>query len=205
MKEKDVGTEQAIMNAAEKVFIEKGYLAAKTTEIAKLAGINHAMLHYYFRTKENLFSIVFEKKVNLLANSFLSIIDDDMPFLEKISKGIEAHFNFITQNPGLPFFIFNEIRSNEKHGGIWQKLAYPVFSKVLKKLQTLINAEVSKGAIRPINPIDLVVNIMSLNVFIFVSEPMVSILSNTPKNKFGDFLEHRKKENVRLILLSLQP
>ena len=89
MKEEQ-NTEQAILKAAEKEFIEKGYALSKTTEIAKAAGVTHAMLHYYFRTKENLFDKVFQEKSRLIAGSFASIVNEDLPFLEKVAKSGDA-------------------------------------------------------------------------------------------------------------------
>ena len=59
-------TEKAILQAAEKEFLTKGLASSKTTEIAKAAGVTHAMLHYYFRTKDNLFEQVFQEKVKVL-------------------------------------------------------------------------------------------------------------------------------------------
>ena len=69
MKEETSNTEQSILKAAEKEFLKKGFSGSKTTEIAKEAGVTHAMLHYYFRTKENLFNKVFEEKARQLADT----------------------------------------------------------------------------------------------------------------------------------------
>ena len=113
MKEETSNTEQSILKAAEKEFLKKGFSGSKTTEIAKEAGVTHAMLHYYFRTKENLFNKVFEEKAKQLADTFLSRVDESLPFLEKIKCFIEAHFDLLTANPELPLFIYREILTNE--------------------------------------------------------------------------------------------
>ncbi|MDR1115915.1 MAG: TetR/AcrR family transcriptional regulator, partial [Tannerella sp.] len=82
---------RAILEAAEHEFLEKGFEATKTTKIASLAGVTHAMLHYYYRTKENLFDMIFEKKARLLKESLFSAFDrQDLPFCEKIRVGMEA-------------------------------------------------------------------------------------------------------------------
>ena len=108
--EKEKNKEQAILDAAEHEFLEKGFEAAKTTKIASLAGVTHAMLHYYFRTKEHLFDLVFEKKTRLLKESLFSSFDNpDMPFQEKIRTGMEAHFEIVRANPSLPRFVLNEL------------------------------------------------------------------------------------------------
>ena len=83
MSKKD-NTEQAILQAAETEFLDKGFALAKTTEIAKQAGVTHAMLHYYYRTKEKLFERVFQEKVDLMAHSLVATLDDGKPFLKQM-------------------------------------------------------------------------------------------------------------------------
>lgn len=127
MKEETSNTEQSILKAAEKEFLKKGFSGSKTTEIAKEAGVTHAMLHYYFRTKENLFNKVFEEKARQLADTFLSRVDESLPFLEKIKCFIEAHFDLLTANPELPLFIYREILTNECGKEICRKTLFPNF------------------------------------------------------------------------------
>lgn len=205
MKEKDLNTEQRILEAAEKMFIEKGFAATKTTEIAKEAGINHAMLHYYFRTKENLFDIVFHNKVKLLVSSFLAVVDQEIPFQEVIGLAVENHFEFLKNNPKLALFIINEINGSEKNGMIWQDIATPVFSKVVERIEQIIDKEAAKGNIRYIEAIDFVLMFVSLNAFPFIAQPFLKHLINASDEALTQFLERRKKENIRLILLALNP
>ncbi|MCD7898329.1 MAG: TetR/AcrR family transcriptional regulator [Bacteroides sp.] len=86
MSAKETNTENLILEAAEAEFMEKGYGKARTTEIARRAGLNHAMLHYYFRTKEHLFEVVFERKAKLMSEIMLFTFQQDLPFLERIKK-----------------------------------------------------------------------------------------------------------------------
>ncbi|MDR1055485.1 MAG: TetR/AcrR family transcriptional regulator [Prevotellaceae bacterium] len=205
MGEKDTGTEQDILGAAEEVFIKKGYAATKTTEIAKLAGINHAMLHYYFRTKENLFNVVFQKKVKLMADSFFLVAQEKKPFLEIVQMTVERHFDFIRGNSYLAIFIINEINSNEKNSQVWRNIALPIFKNVIKTIDMMMKVEISKGTIRNIDAIDFILNIISLNIFVFAAQPILKGLKNVSEEEYEKFLDNRKKENVRLALLALQP
>lgn len=205
MKEKDLNTEQNILNAAEKIFLSKGFAATKTTEIAKEAGVTHAMLHYYFRTKENLFYIIFQNKVVLLANSLFSVDSEGKSFTEIVSVAVERHFDFIKENPRLGLFITSEINSNEKSCSIWNEIAIPIFSKVIDTLGEMMKVEIEKGTIRPTNPIDFIQTVISLNVFPFMTRPLLKNLTHAGDEEFCKFLEHRKEESIRLILLSLQP
>ena len=205
MKEQSLNTEGLILKAAEEMFLKKGYAATKTTEIAKQAGITHAMLHYYFRTKENLFNIIFQNKVKLMVSSFFSVSNSDMPFLEIIGNTVGRHFDFIRANPILPLFIINEMNNNEKNGKVWKDLALPFFRDVIKTMDTMFAKEIKKGAIRNMEAVDFVLNIISLNIFVFIAQPIIKDLKKMDDSGYEEFLDKRKEENIRLVLLSLQP
>ena len=100
--------EQAILEAAEREFLDKGFAGARTTSIAEAAGVTHAMLHYYFRTKEQLFERILDEKTRLMSQSVLTAFGQpDLPLQERIRDGVESHFDFIAANPDLPRFIVN--------------------------------------------------------------------------------------------------
>jgi len=204
MEEKDINTKQLIMQAAEKEFLNKGYAGAKMTEIAKQAGVNHAMLHYYFKSKENLFNIVFIQKVRLLANSFSSTFDRKVPLFEKIKLGIEAHFDIMARNPTLPFFVYSEIITNEARKKIFIRTLTPNVSKILDELGELMEPEVKKGTIHDISPLNLLINIISLNIFPFLANPFLNTLAQNRGFNYEDILKERKENNVQVILNSLK-
>lgn len=169
MKEESVNTEQAILKAAEKEFLKKGFSGSKTTEIAKAAGVTHAMLHYYFRTKENLFNKVFEEKAGQLADTFLSHVDESLPFMEKVKVSIEAHFNLLVANPDLPLFIYREVLTHANGEAVCRNTLFPNFRLALKTLEQPLNEEIARGNVRPISAEDLLLSAVSLNVFVFVA------------------------------------
>lgn len=201
---KDMTTEAAIMQAAEHEFLEKGFDRTKTTEIARLAGVTHAMLHYYFRTKENLFNQVFREKLKIMADSFVVIVERDLPFLERIRLGIEAHFDYIASNPRLPHFVVHEVIGNQERGELCREILLPAFSGVVEHLGDAIYKEIKKGAIRPVEPLDLILNIVSLNAFVFIASPFVKLLAGVDDKEFTRFLQRRKQQNVELILRELK-
>ena len=107
--------EQQILAAAEHEFLTKGYDGARTTSIAHSAGVTHAMLHYYFRTKEQLFERIVDEKFATVSNAMFAILGDpSLPLIERLKGGIEAHFDFIALNPMLPRFIINEIITRQE-------------------------------------------------------------------------------------------
>ncbi|NDW18251.1 TetR/AcrR family transcriptional regulator [Dysgonomonas sp. 216] len=205
MSTKEKNNEQLILEAAEAVFLEKGYDKAKTTEIAKRAGVTHAMLHYYFRTKENLFDMIFRQKSEMMSKVLLISFEQDLPFLEKVKKGIENHFDAIASNFRLPGFVFREILDNPERREKFLKVVSPKALAVLTKFKDEMDIEVAKGSIRPIEAYDLIMNIMSLNIFVFIISPMAKELLNmNDDDKFKAYLQHRKAMNVELILSHLK-
>ena len=203
MINKDQNTEQAILEAAEAEFLEKGFAMAKTTEIAKRVGVNQALVHYYFRTKENLFNVVFGQKVRLLATSFLGLTEQDIPFLEKLKRQIEMHFEFMRANPRLPFFVITELTRNPERMKVVEAEFSVIAENVVKRLQVDIDNEVKKGTIRRVDPLQLLLDVVSLNVFTFAGRPMLQIVSRTSDSGFDAFLESRKQETVRLVIDSI--
>ena len=197
--------EQAILEAAEQEFMNKGFEAAKTTKIASLAGVTHAMLHYYYRTKENLFNVVFDQKVNLLKESLLPLFyNHDLPLLERIKIGMEAHFDFIAANPNLPRFVLNELITKPKRRDMVVNKLKTTLQDLIGQLQLEIDREVERGAILPIEAITLMLDIMSMNIFIFAVLPILPSIYQPFYKSEKEFLEARKKENVEIIIRRLK-
>jgi AcrR family transcriptional regulator len=102
----ELSTEQAILDAAEELFLENGYAKTSTTAIARKAGCNQALVHYYYRSKENLFGLVFRQKIGIFMSFFLQVSNEDLPFEEKLTKRIGAHFDMLRANERLPVLFF---------------------------------------------------------------------------------------------------
>lgn len=201
----DKNKKELILKAAEEVFIAKCYIGAKTTEIAKLAGITHAMLHYYFRSKENLFEIVFRSKVELLANSFFSMADKDLPLIQIIKESVNQHFEFIKSNPKVIVFIITEINNNNLSSNLWNEIATPIFGKIIHILKLKLEKEICPSTIREIDPLNLIMTVLSLNIFPFLALSLLEAIKKLSKTELNTFLELRRKENIRIIELLLKP
>ena len=198
-------SEQLILEAAETEFLEKGYKNAATTAIAKRAGVTHAMLHYYFRTKENLFQKVFREKVRLLGDSFYQQVSDDRPFEEIIRKFIEFHFDFVRQNPKLLNFVYNEVIISKENRSFLLDQLRPKMFAVLNQIDKLLSTEVSKGKIRPVKIFDLLVNIMAMNVMTFIAFPVIEELRNTQNREYlENLVNERRESNVQFVLNALR-
>jgi AcrR family transcriptional regulator len=199
-----MNTEQIILEAAERVFMDKGYAGTKTTEIAKEAGVNHAMLHYYFRTKENLFNRIFENKAHFFLDAFKDAFQSHLSFFEKIKTIVEGHFDKIGANPKLPMFVLHEVVTNREKKDFILKKIIPTAFPVYQELEKLINEEIAKGTIRSVRPLDLLLNIAALNVLSYVVAQVYFDLDNRESPQMRDFLAQRKKNNVEVILNSLK-
>lgn len=201
----DQNMEQAILDSATRLFLEKGFKATSTTEIAKAAGCNQALVHYYYRTKDRLFEAIFEKKMKFFIGSLLEISQENLPFKEKLAKKIEAHFDAILKDPQLPLFLFNEINSNPGRLDQLREKLGDLPRKVFTQMKTELDAEIAAGNIRSITVYDLLLSIVSLNIMIFIAEPMFKTITRISDEDFKNLRERRKKENVHIILNSLKP
>jgi AcrR family transcriptional regulator len=190
-------TENKILDAAQTVFIEKGMDGSRMQEIANEAGINKALLHYYFRTKQKLFEAIFSKAFNQIFPNIKSLIFSDKPFEERLSAFVEKYIDLLLKNPFLPAFILKEINRD------------PDFlASIIKKqgvnpeeILHMIEREMESGTIRRMDPRDLMVNILGLSIFPFPAGPLMQMLffSNS-KKEYHDFLK-RRKETVKIFIL----
>lgn len=194
-------TEELILQAAEKEFLEKGYSGAKTTAIAEAAGVTHAMFHYYFRTKDKLFEkIVAEKMEQLKDLMFAAIGNPELPLKDRIIQGVENHFDFIAANPLLPRFLFNELYLNRDRIEGAKGRLIGIANSCINDLQSAIDNEAAQGGCRKAEARMVLLDIISLNIFPFIVEPVLNGILASTNESFESLLEKRKKENVKTIL-----
>ena len=198
-------TESRILQAAENEFFEKGYAGARTASIAEAAGVTHAMLHYYFRTKDKLFERIVSEKISMLADILLSAIGDaNLPLEERIRQGIGRHFDFISANRDLPRFIVNEVLSRSEQIDTMKGNIQNIVNELLDNLQLEIDEYAAKGCCRQVDARMLLIDIVSLNVFPFMAAPIVYGAIGDSYGDYDEFLAIRKKENVETILNKLK-
>ena len=193
--------EQQILAAAEQEFLTRGYDGARTTSIAQAAGVTHAMLHYYFRTKEQLFERIVDEKFKTMSHSMFAIMGDpSLPIVERIKGGIEAHFDFVAQNPLLPRFVINEIISRPERYDVLYKRVGAIIDNVYRGLQSEINRSAERGEMEKVDVKMLFISIMSLNIFTFLAYPFMEPLMGELMANRERFLAERKAENIETIL-----
>ncbi len=197
--------EQMIVDTAERLFLDKGFSGTSTTDIAKEVGCNQALIHYYFRTKEKLFNVIFEKKLTVFLEQLLKVHLGDMSFQERIKLMVESHFDLININPKFPRFIVNELLSSPKKLGALKESLGSKPSQLIRFLQEQIDAEAKLGNVRPMKAVDLLLSMLSLNVGIFIFYPLAKEIIDLSESEMSIRIEQRKKENVIMILNSLKP
>ena len=199
-------TEERILEAAVQEFMSKGYAGARTTAIAEAAGVTHAMLHYYFRSKDKLFDRIIESKIGTLRDIMLSSLGDpSIPLFDKIKNAIESHQDFIAANPELPRFMINEVLSRpDRMPKVIEQLKHHT-PLVVQSLQRQIDEYADGGLCRRVDAGMLMLDIVSLNIFPFSARPMVNALLGGMMENPQAFVEARKKENVETIMRKLQP
>ena len=189
-KTKDISTEERIKVAARKVFHQKGFAGTRTRDIAEEAGINHAMLNYYFRSKEKLFGIVmmetmaqFFKGVNLMLN------DENTSLEEKIDLIVSNYVDLLLKEPELPTFILNEVRPNPQafveQNPIKEALTHSVLTRQYAEA-------VARGEITEPNLIQAILNVIGLVIFPFIAKPILTSIINIPEEQYKALMLQRK-------------
>jgi TetR/AcrR family transcriptional regulator len=195
-------TEERILVAARKVFMQKGLAGSRMQDIADEAGINKALLHYYYRTKEKLFEIIFLEHKQKMFGNLVKILDSDKSVLEKIELIIEHEQDSLQALPQLPLFIMNEVNCNpervmEMHDKMMKDVQLKFFAQVEK--------EIAEGKIRPIKPLDLMLNLVGLNVFPYLSMPMFGHIMEMSEAEIQTFMKNRRHTIKEFIFNALKP
>jgi TetR/AcrR family transcriptional regulator len=192
-------TENQILIAARQVFILKGYEGARMQEIADQAGINKALLHYYFRSKEKLFDAIFSEIAANLFPAMKQVIEAELEMKEKITFFVKMYLKTLLENPFIPAFVINTLNSNPDR-----------FLNYIKKaginpmlLQKQIDEEAVLGLIRPIKAEHLLVNIISMCIFPFVARPIVQSMFEMNDENYQQYLQSRQTEIVDFVLKSI--
>lgn len=197
MTSKDKNTELKILKAAKEVFIVKGLEGSRMQEIADTAGINKSLLHYYFRTKDNLFDAVFKDAFFSMIPRIAKMFESDISIFNKIEIFVNDYIDMIVQNQYLPSFIFHETNRNP------EKVVFLLKDVGLNPMLIIdiFNEEIKKGNIKPIDPKQLIINIVSMCVFPFVAKPvMKGLFFNNNEKEFKIFIEERKKQVTNFII-----
>jgi len=195
-------TEALILDAARKVFLENGFDGSTMQQIATVAGINKALLHYYFRSKDRLFEAVFMEAFAKMVPNLFKIFTADIAFTEKIRGLVNAYMSALQEYPQIPQFILHELHRNP--GRIIDLMHSTGLDPEM--VMSLIRMELKRGNLLEIEPKQFMVNLLALCIFPFAARPMIQgfIFKNDAK-AYEDFLEKRKTEVADFIIKAITP
>ena len=207
---RDRDTEQRILDAAHAVFLRRGTAGARMQEIAKEAGVNSALLHYYFRTKERLAQAVFQRAAMQLMPAVIRILGSDVDLEAKVEQVVDAELQQLQKAPYLPGYVLSELthhpeRVRQLFATMTGVTPTEVGKRVFKVLGAQITARVKAGRMHPIAPEQFAINLLALCVFPFAARPMVMALAGFDQAGFNQFIERRRRELAPFFLRALRP
>lgn len=187
----DTTTEEKIKIAARTVFHKKGFAATRTRDIAEEAGINLALLNYYFRSKEKLFNmIMFETLFNFMQNMAMVLNDDKSSLEQKVTTITSNYIDLIAKEPNIPIFMLSEIRYNAD--GLLEKL--PIKNLIMNSVFFKQHQKaVKEGKITEPNPLHFLMNLLGLIVFPFIGKPLLKGIGGLNDTQFSKLMQERKK------------
>lgn len=193
-----MNTEEKIKQAAKEVFMTKGYEGCSSREIAKAAGMNVALVNYYFRSKGQLFQLVFETAMEDFVTTMVHVFGQEKSLREKISILIEKEYELLHQHPELPIFIINEINRDfscvDKSSRLMEKIAATGIFLECQKAQ-------DAGEMRKMDMINITLLIMSNCDFPFMGKNLFMGLHGISSEQMNTHL-HRHKEIVKDMLIN---
>lgn len=194
-------TELVIKEAAKQVFLRKGFSGARMQDIADYAGINKALLHYYYRSKEKLFDVIFMEQFSELIGQLKQGLSSELGLSGKIEFFIDKYISVLEKNPYLPLFVINEITKDQARfiGKIKKFDAFPeAASMVGMMLQAM-----EDGKIKRYHPFHLLMNIISMSVFPFLAKPILISISGITEADWKELMKERKEEVKRFVISAL--
>ena len=206
----DADTEQRILDAAHVVFIRRGTAGARMQDIADEAGVNKALLHYYFRSKSRLADAVFQRVTSVIFLRLSETAGSDAEIEDKVRRIIALYIEQLSKTPYVPAYVISELNQHPERTRQFFDAVRPAGAPkgpppFLLKLGKQIDARVRAGTMRPISAGQFIANIASLCIFPFAAKPMICTLLDLDERGFNAFIEERKTGLPEFFLSGLRP
>jgi AcrR family transcriptional regulator len=189
MQTADLSTEEKIIDAARRIFTQKGFLATTVRDIAAEADINIASINYYFRSKEKLFAVIMDETIKKMFDRIEPALNDETTSLiEKVEICVGYYIDQVLENPDFPFFMVNEVMAGKTTLPTisnMRQLVNSHFAKQLKALQT-------EGTIA-FQPVHLLWNLLGMIIFPILTRPQVLHMNYFNADEFRQMMQERKK------------
>ncbi len=196
MKDESTNTEAIILEAARHVFIKSGFDGARMQEIANKAGINKALLHYYYRSKEKLFDRIFAESFKLMFEGIRECFATESSLEVVIRTFIPLYLKTIQENPFLPSFVMHEISNRPERlkqlmikGGVQPKY-----------IMRTIDEATKQGLIHPLTGGELMMSMVGICVVPIIGRPIFkSFFYNDSDEEYDHYLETREQRVVQFL------
>lgn len=189
------GSRAAILRAAGHIFAEKGLDGARTEAIASAAGVNKALLYYYFKSKDELYRAILEAHMKEFHERAAGVFSSDEPVDAKLLQYVNMHFDFMSERPDYPRLIQRFMMAR---GRRFERLARKYFLPISMKFQSLIESGIKSGELRPSDSAHTAMSLVALTVFYFAAAPTLKVLGHTDPYGKAE-LARRKKEVLSFI------
>jgi TetR/AcrR family transcriptional regulator len=199
--------EDLLLEAASEVFLEKGLSGARMQEIAARAGVNKGLLHYYFRSKENIFSRILQEVLSTFLEQIDVAIPDDMPFVDALRLFIDSFVDYIAAHPRVPLFMMQELSRggklvNEVIGKAFEKTDIP------GKMVRIMRREMDAGRLEPVNPLHAIITVLGACLYYFLAEPILNAIIARVEPGLAtsreEFVARRKEEIFTMLYYGLK-
>lgn len=199
----DRETAERILDAAHAVFLRKGTAKSRTQEIADEAGVNKALVHYYFGTKDRLADAIFERALGTLAPLMFGILGDENRSIEqKVRDIVREQIDFHSARPYLAGYLISEMHAEpERVAAVMTRRGGPPRDVLRRQIREAVEA----GTMRPISAEQFIVNMMGLLIFPFALRPGLSALLGIKPSGWAAFMEERKRLLPEFVLAGLRP
>ena len=206
----DRDTEDRILDAAHAVFLQRGTAGARTQEVADEAGVNKALLHYYFRSKDQLAQAVFRRALQSLLPEALEVLRSDAPIEAKVRGIVDVEVDILRRNPFLPGYVLGELTHHpERVQEIFESVVGMKLSQmgdeVRSTLRRQLESAAEAGRLRRIDPEDFLMNLISLAIFPFAAQPLLRLVLSVDEAGFDTLMEERKERLPEFFLNALRP
>jgi TetR/AcrR family transcriptional regulator len=206
----DADTESRILDAADSVFMRRGTAGARMTEIAREAGVNHALVHYYFRSKQRLAEAVFRRAIGQFFPVMIGVFTSDAPLEDKVRLVAAAQIEMLQKNRDLPGYLLAELNHYpERAEQLLESMAGTTPAALRTRLFGTLGKQLDDaardGVIRAIRPQEFVLNLVSMVVYPFAARPLVKAIMGMDDAAFTAMMEQRKAEIPAFYLAALRP
>lgn len=204
------GTEDRILDAAHAVFLRRGTAGARTQEVADEAGVNKALLHYYFRSKDQLAQAVFRRALGELLPQAMEVLRSDADIESKVRRIAALEVDILRRNPFLPGYLLGELTHHpERVHEIFESVVGMKLSRLGEEVRSTLaeqlEAEAREGRLRRIEPADFLMNLMSMAIFPFAAQPLLRLVLDVDEAGFDALMEGRKERLPEFFLNALRP